>query len=92
MSSSGDRSAAPSYSPEPPSSGTLAGPYSRWALEARVVDVGSGVDRRASWFEVDGRRMPAEWDDEAGVLRWRPLRPPRRHAGAGICYHCSCAS
>jgi hypothetical protein len=51
-------------------------PYSRWALEARVVEAGSGVDRRASWFEVDGRRMPAEWDDEAGVLRWRPARRP----------------
>ncbi len=52
------------------------GPYSRWALEARVAEAGSGVDRRGSWFEMDGRRMPAEWDDEAGVLRWRPLRPP----------------
>ncbi len=51
-------------------------PYSRWAIEASVVEGGSGVDRRASWFEVDGRRMPAEWDDESGVLRWRPLRPP----------------
>lgn len=54
-------------------------PYSRWAIEARVVETGSGVDRRASWFEVDGKRMPAEWDEEAGVLRWRPLRRP----GAG---------
>jgi hypothetical protein len=30
---------------------------------------------------VDGARVPAEWDAEAGVLRWRPLaRPaPGRH-------------
>ena len=69
---------APRVTLRPAPRGTLAGPYSRWALEARVVDEGSGVDRRGSWFEVDGRRMPAEWDDEAGVLRWRPLRPPRR--------------
>ena len=53
------------------------GAYSRWALEARVVEAGSGVDRRGAWFEVDGQRKPAEWDDEAGILRWRPLRAPR---------------
>jgi len=69
---------APRVTLRPAPRGTLAGPYSRWALEARVAEEGSGVDRRGSWFEVDGQRRPAEWDDEAGVLRWRPLRPPRR--------------
>ena len=54
----------------------VAGPYSRWALLAQVADAGAGVDARASWFEVDGRRVPSEWDGEAGVLRWRPLRAP----------------
>ncbi len=52
------------------------GPYSRWALEAAVEEKGSGVAARASWFEVDGRRVPSEWDPEAGRLRWRPAAPP----------------
>ncbi|TMQ56564.1 MAG: hypothetical protein E6K76_12430 [Candidatus Eisenbacteria bacterium] len=55
-----------------------AGPYSRWAVEASVVEKGSGVDARASWMEVDGVRVPTEWDPEAGRLRWRPARPPGR--------------
>lgn len=63
----------------PPAPGrALKGPYSRWALEARVREEGSGVDARGSWFEVDGRRVPAEWDGDQGILRWRPARPPRR--------------
>jgi hypothetical protein len=55
-----------------------AGPYSRWAVEASVVEKGSGVDARASWIEVDGVRVPTEWDPEAGRLRWRPAKPPGR--------------
>ncbi len=51
-------------------------PYSRWALEAVVEEEGSGMAARASWLEVDGRRVPAEWDPEAGRLRWRPVKPP----------------
>jgi hypothetical protein len=51
-------------------------PYSRWTLEARLTELGSGVDARASYFVIDGRRVPSEWDSEAGVLRWRPLKPP----------------
>lgn len=51
--------------------------YSRWAIEARLVDGGSGVDARASYFVVDGKRVPSEWDSEEGVLRWRPRRVPK---------------
>ncbi len=57
---------------------TTRAPYSRWALEAVVDEEGSGVAARASWFEVDGRRVPTEWDPEAGRLRWRPAAPPAR--------------
>lgn len=53
-------------------------PYSRWAVEAAVTEDGSGIDARASWLEVDGRRVATEWDPEAGRLRWRPTRPPER--------------
>jgi hypothetical protein len=52
------------------------GPYSRWALEARLAEEGSGVDARASAFEVDGARVPSEWDAEERTLRWRPRVPP----------------
>ena len=55
-----------------------SGPYSRWAVEASVVEDGSGLDTRSSWFEVDGHRVPTEWDPEAGRLRWRPVRAPER--------------
>jgi hypothetical protein len=55
-----------------------SGPYSRWALEARLEDHGSEVDARASCFVVDGKRVPSEWDDDASTLRWRPLAPPGR--------------
>ena len=51
-------------------------PYSRWSLEAAVTESGSGVDARASYFEIDGRRVPTEWDPEQAALRWRPARPP----------------
>jgi hypothetical protein len=52
------------------------GPYSRWSVEASVVEQGSGVDGRASWLEVDGARVPTEWDPETRRLRWRPVHPP----------------
>jgi hypothetical protein len=51
-------------------------PYSRWALEATLDEDGSGVSARESWIEVDGHRVPTEWDPEAGCLRWRPAAPP----------------
>jgi len=60
--------------PPPP----RAGPYSRWAIEASVLEQGSGIDARASWLEVDGVRVATEWDPEAGRLRWRPAKPPVR--------------
>ncbi|HYR68385.1 MAG TPA: M23 family metallopeptidase [Candidatus Dormibacteraeota bacterium] len=63
---------------KPPARTARARPYSRWAVEASVVEDGSGIDARSSWFEVDGRRVPTEWDPEAGRLRWRPARPPER--------------
>ena len=57
--------------------------YSRWALEATLDEDGSSVSARDSWIEVDGHRVPTEWDPEAGCLRWRPAAPPasgRHHA------------
>jgi len=57
-----------------------ARPYSRWALEARVVERGSGVDPALSVFVVDGVAVPSEWDLDAQVLRWRPRTPPARGA------------
>ena len=53
-----------------------AGRYNRWALEAQLAEQGSGVDPRASAFEVDGVRVPSEWDAEERTLRWRPRRAP----------------
>jgi murein DD-endopeptidase MepM/ murein hydrolase activator NlpD len=53
-----------------------AAPYPRWELAARVVEEGSGVDVASSWLEVDGARVPSEWDPERSELRWRPLAPP----------------
>ncbi len=61
---------------------TAAMPYSRWALEARVRDGGSGIDVAASRFTVDGAVVPTEFDPDAGVLRWRPRVPPARGAHA----------
>jgi hypothetical protein len=52
------------------------GPYPRWALEAQVIERGSGVDAHATHFVVDGHRVPSEWDSVIGVLRWKPLRAP----------------
>jgi hypothetical protein len=53
-------------------------PYPRWQLEAAIVENGSGLDGRASYFTVDGARVPVEWDSEADVLRWRPHRTPAK--------------
>jgi len=61
-----------------PARRALPGPYSRWALEARLVDEGSGVNARTTHFEVDGHPVPSEWDSEQGIVRWRPLRAPAR--------------
>ena len=52
--------------------------YPRWAIAAAVAEGGSGVDSRGSYFIVDGKRVAAEWDPEAGVLRWRPQKRPAR--------------
>ena len=68
--------AAPRIRLLPPSRGAGAGPVARWALEAGIAEEGSGVDARASYFVVDGRRVPSEWDAVANTLRWRPLRRP----------------
>ena len=64
----------------PPRHRGAAEPYSRWTLEARLTEVGSGVDSRASYFLVDGKRRPTEWDGVHQMLRWKPLAAPR--AGA----------
>ena len=68
--------AAPRIRLLPPSRVAGVGPAVRWALEARITEEGSGVDARASYFVVDGRRVPSEWDAVANTLRWRPLRRP----------------
>jgi len=77
---------APRVTPLAPPARPPAGDYPRWALEARVAEEGSGVAARASYFVVDGRRVPSEWDAVARTLRWRPLRAPARgrHAYATV--------
>lgn len=67
---------APRIQKRRPPVGAASGAYPRWALEARLDDDGSGIDPRASAFEVGGRRVPSEWDAEERVLRWRPLDRP----------------
>ncbi|HET7226776.1 MAG TPA: hypothetical protein VFK69_13795, partial [Candidatus Eisenbacteria bacterium] len=56
-------------------------PYSRWALLAPLREVGSGLDLAHTYFEIDGARVPSEYDVDMGLLRWRPrARPaPGRH-------------
>ena len=54
----------------------LAGAYPRWAIEAPLADKGSGVDASATYFIIDGRRVPSEWDSVIETLRWKPLRAP----------------
>jgi hypothetical protein len=56
------------------------GPYNRWAIEAKLIEHGSGIDSRACYFVVDGSKVAAEWDPEADVLRWRPLAVPKSGA------------
>jgi hypothetical protein len=53
-----------------------AGAPPSWALEVRIEDEGSGIDARATAFEIDGRRVPSEWDAEEHTLRWRPHSTP----------------
>ena len=67
---------APRVTTLAPARSATPSPYSRWALEARLAEEGSGVDARASGFEVDGARVPSEWDAEERTLRWRPRVPP----------------
>jgi hypothetical protein len=69
---------APRITPHAPRRRAAPGAYPRWALEAGVREQGSGVDARASYFEVAGRRVPSEWDPEKSILRWRPQRAPAR--------------
>ena len=67
----------PEVTPLPaPAKAHTPGPYSTWALTARVKDAMSGVLGDSSAFEVDGTRVPTEWDAEEHVLRWRPRVPP----------------
>ena len=54
----------------------------RWSLQCRVIEHGSGLDTDRTYFEVDGRRVPSEWDAERGILRWRPHRAPPRGSHA----------
>jgi murein DD-endopeptidase MepM/ murein hydrolase activator NlpD len=67
---------APRITPLATARAAASGSYSRWALEARLAEEGSGVDTRATAFEVDGARVPSEWDAEERTLRWRPRVPP----------------
>ncbi len=60
----------------PTSPHVLAGPYSKWAFQARLADRLSGIVARKCLIFVDEQRVPAEWDSEAHVLRWRPRVPP----------------
>jgi len=69
-------SAPPAVTPLPAPSKVPGGPYSTWALTARAEDEMSGVAGDESGFEVDGKRVPTEWDAENHVLRWRPRVAP----------------
>ena len=57
-----------------------AEPYSKWRLEVVVAEHGSGLDLRASYFTVDDRRVPSEYDSPKSTLRWRPLHRPAHGA------------
>ena len=69
---------APRITPLAAPKTAASGAYSTWALTARLAEDGSGIAARGCWFEVDGRRVPAEWDGVRSELRWRPLRAPAR--------------
>jgi hypothetical protein len=72
-----DRAAPRITALRPPRSRGSATPYSRWALEARITELGSGVNARSSGFVVDGKKRPSEWDAVDRKLRWKPRVPPR---------------
>ena len=63
---------APSITPRVPPRRPPAGDYPHWALEAGLTDHGSGVDARATRFEIDGKAVASEWDVVVSTLRWRP--------------------
>ena len=71
-----DRAAPRILLRRPPRHRGAAEPYSRWALEAKLTEMGSGVDVRGSYFVVDGQRRPSEWDGVHQTLRWKPRRAP----------------
>lgn len=50
--------------------------YPRWAYTVRLADRTSGISARNTVLRIDGQRVPAEWDSENRMLRWRPLRAP----------------
>jgi hypothetical protein len=66
----------PEATPLPAPAKVAKGPYSTWALTTRVKDEMSGVMSDSSGYEIDGKRVPTEFDAEVGVLRWRPRVPP----------------
>jgi hypothetical protein len=72
-----DRAAPRILALRPPRSRGSATPYSRWALEARITELGSGMNARASGFTVDGKRRPTEWDAVDRKLRWKPRAAPK---------------
>src|SRR5262249_49778060 len=53
-----------------------AGPYSTWALTARVQDAMSGIAGDASGYEVDGARVPTQGDAGGHALPGRPRVAP----------------
>ena len=69
-------SAPPEVTVLPAPAKVPGGPYPTWALTARARDEMSGVAGDSSAFEIDGTRVPTEWDAEEHVLRWRPRRAP----------------
>jgi hypothetical protein len=56
----------------------------RWSLRCSIAERGSGLDLARTRFEIDGRRVPSEWDGEHATLRWRPLHPPVAGAHAYV--------
>jgi len=68
--------APPEVTPNPAPAKVPHGPYSTWALTASVRDAMSGIHGSASGYEVDGTKVPTEYDAEERVLRWRPRVPP----------------
>jgi hypothetical protein len=41
-----------------------------------VTDATSGIAGRRCRILIDGKAVPAEWDAEDKLLRWRPLAMP----------------